>query len=56
MRQHPGTGLGLAICRWLLDLHGGRMWLESEPDKGSIFYFTLSRAHSIVEDDPQPKI
>ncbi len=42
-RQHTGTGLGLSICRWLVELHGGRMWLESELGKGSIFSFTLPR-------------
>ncbi|MBX0326539.1 HAMP domain-containing histidine kinase [Oscillochloris sp. ZM17-4] len=42
-KQHPGTGLGLSICRWLVELHGGRMWLESELGKGSIFSFTLPR-------------
>jgi len=45
-RQHAGTGLGLAICRWLVELHGGRMWLESELGKGSIFFFSLPRTRA----------
>jgi signal transduction histidine kinase len=42
-RQHTGTGLGLSICRWLVDLHGGRIWVESEEGKGCVFSFTLPR-------------
>jgi CheY-like chemotaxis protein len=55
-RRRGGSGLGLAVTKQFIEMHGGNIWAESDPESGSVFHFSLPLQGQVVADPPAPNL